>query len=224
MTLVATSLRSCDQPTLTSLGLDLTAIEQVLSPDIAGLSSSVKGAFGTLNCLLEFPLDDLRRAPDAVLLLAPNAALFLCLLLCLPCNGILGPSFQRTAVGLIRDTAKHVGESVKSPQDTVALTAAYLDSLVDLLHQPATEASTTTQEMIMPLSFDLPDFSIPTGGLGVDDTTLQAAQVLAGGMGGFNSNLGEDDAMHIQSLSNLLDGSFFWEMMPPASETNTGPQ
>jgi hypothetical protein len=73
------------------------------------------------------------------------------------------------------------------------------------------------------LSFDLPDFSIQTGGLGVDDTTLQAAQVLAGGMGGFNSNLGDDDAMHIQSLSNLLDGSFFWEMMPPASETNTGP-
>lgn len=83
---------------------------------------------------MNFPLGDLRLAPDAVLLLAPNAALFLCLLLCLPGNGVIGEAFQKTAVDLIRDIARHIGQSIQSPQDTVALHSAYLESLVELLN------------------------------------------------------------------------------------------
>lgn len=238
MASVTSSLRRSGQPTPSSLGLDIGAIEQALSPDTPGLSSSVEGAFSTLRYLLKFPPDDLRRAPDAVLLLAPNAALFLCLLLCLPRNGILGPAFQKTAVGLIRDIARHVGHCVRSQQDTVNLHSAYLDSLADLLDSapPMQRPSDTEVVATSDLEELSPHLHVQTGGdLQIDDTTLQAAHVLSGGLGGYSCQPGENDAamfglasdprqnLDIQSLANLLDGGFFWEMPPTATDANSGP-
>lgn len=137
ITSVNSSLQANAQspPSIFRLDLpDIPPIEEFLSPDVVGLRSSIEGAFGgTLQYLLAFPVEDLRRVPDPTLLLGPNAALFLCLLLCFPCNGILGPAFQKTAIGLIQDIARHVGQAVHSPQDTVSLHSAYLDSVVNLL-------------------------------------------------------------------------------------------
>ena len=227
-----TSLRSSEQPPPSSLGLDLPSVGEVLSSDITGLASSIQGAFGTLRHLLSFPSDDLRRSPDSVLLLGPNAALFLCLLLCLPCNGILGPPFQKTAIGLIQDVARHVCQSVRSSQDTLALHAAYLNSLVDLLG-PATPQWPADTNAMMRLSSFEPSQSqqMHTGGVHVDETAIRAAQVLAGGMGGLNSNVDVNDAsfgvmaepeqmLHMQSLANLLDTSFFWETSHMAMDAN----
>ncbi|KAM5341627.1 hypothetical protein ACJ41O_014658 [Fusarium nematophilum] len=237
MASVTSSLRlSGHQPTPSSFRLDLPgipAIEEVLSPDVPGHSSSVEGAFGTILRLLAFPVEDLRRAPDSTLLLGPNAALFLCLLLCLPCNGVLGPSFQKTAVGLIQDVARHVGQAVRSPQDIIALHSVYLDSLVDLLGPATSQWSPDAHEMIGSLSaFDLPQSHIGANDLHVDETALQAAQVLAGGMGGLNCNVDDSDAMfnfisepeqmlHMQSLANLLDASFFSAMEPMPVDMST---
>ncbi|KAL3474883.1 hypothetical protein BJX99DRAFT_259971 [Aspergillus californicus] len=205
------------------LDLNLTTLQQVLSPDLPGLNSSIEGAFGTLRYLIKIPPEDLRRSPDAILLLAPNAALFLCLFLCLPCTGILGPTFQRTAVSLIRDTARHVRQCVESPQDTVALHSAYLDSLVELLDPDPMQS--TDLAPVFPMSLQTDGES----GLGRDDPTIQAAQVLDG-MGAHNYNLAlaQDQSMfglsdpgqnlYVQSLANLLDGDLFWEM--PATDVN----
>ena len=231
MASMISSLRRRSQPTPSSLGLDIGAIDQALSPDTPGLNSSVEGAFSTLRYLLEFPPDDLRCAPDAVLLLAPNAALFLCLLLCLPPNGILGPDFQRIAVGLIRDITRHVRQCVRSQQDTVALHSAYLDSLVDLLDSSPAQRSSNAEEAVVPPALEeVPRLNAQADNIHLDDTTLQAAQVLSGGLGGFNCQANDNDAMfgmvtdprqnlHIQSLANLLDGGFFWEMPPAPGDT-----
>lgn len=208
-----------------SRGLDISAIEQALSPDIPGLSSSIEGAFNTLRYLLKFPPDDLRRAPDAVLLLAPNSALFLCLLLCLPRNSILGPAFQKTAVSLIQDIARHIRQSVRSQQDTIALNSVYLDSLVNLLDPFTPHGSSNMEEVVVPSALELSHLNLQAGDLDLDDTTLQAAQVLSGGLGGFNCSAADTDAMfgltndprqnlHIQSLANLLNGGFYWETPP----------
>ena len=223
--LVDSSLRSSDTPSF--LGFDIGTMGDVISPDAPGLASSVEGAFGTLRHLLDFPADDLRRAPDSVLLLAPNAALFLCLLLCLPCKGILGPSFQKTAVGLIQDTARHVRQSVRSAQDTTNLHAAYLDSLVDLLAPPAPQRSSNIPG-IAPSNYDQMQLHLDQDSLQVEETVLQAAQALVGGMGGSQCDVGENEGLFnltreaeqnidIQSLANLLDTDCFWEV-PPIDE------
>ncbi|KAF4468999.1 hypothetical protein FALBO_4110 [Fusarium albosuccineum] len=226
MTSVTSSLRSSGRPLPSSIGLDLPEIEGVLSPDTPGLNSSVEGALGTLRHLLAFPVEDLRRAPDSTLLLGPNAALFLCLLLCLPCSGILGPSFQRTAIGLIRDIARHISQAIQSPQDTVALHSTYLDSLVNLLDPATPQWPQNSHEIMGPLSnFELPHAQMDTNDLHVDETALEAAQVLAGGIGSLNCQVDDSDALfnlanepeqmlHMQSLANLLDTSFFSAMEP----------
>ena len=218
------SIRSSEPPS--SLGFDIRTMGDVLSPDAPGLASSVEGAFGTLRHLLEFPANDLRRAPDSVQLLGPNAALFLCLLLCLPCKGILGPSFQRTAVGLIQDTARHVRQTVKSPQDTVNLHSAYLESLVDLL-APGIPQYSSNMPGIVTSNFDPTQLHLDSDSLHVDQTALQAAHVLAGGMGVPQCNVDENEGIfslanepeqniHMQSLANLLDTNCFWEIPPLA--------
>ncbi|KAM0416978.1 hypothetical protein ACHAPT_013002 [Fusarium lateritium] len=226
MASVTSSLRSSGQQPPPSLGLDLSAMEEVLSPDMPGLRSSVEGAFGTLRHLLAFPAEDLRRAPDSTLLLGPNAALFLCLLLCLPCKGILGPAFQKTAVRLIRDVARHASQTVQSPQDTVALVSVYLDSLVNLLGPATPHHPQNTHEILEALAnVDLPCTYTGTIDLNVDETAMEAAQVLAGGMSGFNGHMDDDHTMftlihepdqmlHMQSLANLLDTNFFSPMEP----------
>ncbi|RSL65742.1 hypothetical protein CEP53_003613 [Fusarium sp. AF-6] len=220
MASVASSLRSRGQQLPPSLGLDLPAMEEVISPDMPGHNSSVEGASGTLCHLLAFPIEDLRRAPDSTLLLGPNAALFLCLLLCLPCKGILGPAFQRVAVHLIRDVAWHVSQTIKSPQDTVVLVSGYLDSLVSLL-RPDVPSHRTNSEPLETLSgVSMPHEHMDTADFSVHETAMEAAQGLADGMGGVNGRMDDEQAMfqfiqdpdqmlHMQSLANLLDTSFF---------------
>ncbi|EEU48329.1 uncharacterized protein NECHADRAFT_75789 [Fusarium vanettenii 77-13-4] len=210
----------------------IPAIEEVLSPDIPGLISSVEGGFGTLRHLLAFPIEDLRRAPDSTLLLGPNTALFLCLLLCLPCNGVLGPAFQKTAIGLIQDIARHVGQAVQSPQDTLSLHSAYLDSLVNLLGPATPQWPPNSHERMRHLStLDLSQSHMDANDLRFDETALEAAQVLAGGMGGLNCNVDDNNAMfsltsepeqmlYMQSLANLLDTSFFSATEPTSVDVN----
>lgn len=230
MASVASPMDSSQQPVNASMDLDLTTIQQVLSPNLPGLTSSVEGAFGTLHHLINFPPDDLRRAPDAVLLLAPNAALFLCLLLCLPGNGILGPAFQRKAVNLIMGIAHHIKEAVISPQDTVALHSAYLDSLVELLSPTTSQCLAEQQDIGTQPFYSIPHIDVGSDGLNPDDPALQAARVLADGIGGQNYHIAHDDGLfslpegdasqnlHMQSLANLLDGDLFWEMPPWSRE------
>ena len=64
MASVTSSLDPDHQNANAPLDFDITTIQQALSPNLRGLSSSVEGAFGTLRHLVNFPTDDLRRAPD----------------------------------------------------------------------------------------------------------------------------------------------------------------
>ncbi|OGM49737.1 hypothetical protein ABOM_001868 [Aspergillus bombycis] len=227
MALVAPCLDSSRQPGNISTDLDLATIQQALPSNLPGLTSSVEGAFGTLRNMINFPPDDLRRAPDAVLLLAPNAALFLCLLLCLPGNSSLGPAFQRTAINLIRDITHHIKQAVLSPQDTIALHSAYLDSLVDLLSPDTSQYSVEQHDLGMQPIYNVPHMNVGSTILDSDDPALQAARVLADGIGGHNYrindshdgmfSLPEEDTsqnLHVQILANLLDGDLFWEPPP----------
>ncbi|KAL4912044.1 hypothetical protein BDW62DRAFT_206840 [Aspergillus aurantiobrunneus] len=223
---MSSSLESNRQPADSLLDLDLSKLQRVLSPDLPGLTSSVEGAFGTLRHLLRFPPEDLRRSPDAILLLAPNAALFLCLLLCLPENGILGSSFQRTAVTLIRNIAHHVAESVQSPQDTAALHSIYLDSLVELLQAPRMQNPGVQHSDGALASFELPQMHFDANAL-----DSQQSQGLADGIGFREPNmtvLHENEMngllrdppqnIHGQSLANLLEGDLFWDMPSAADD------
>ncbi|KAL2812929.1 hypothetical protein BDW59DRAFT_178362 [Aspergillus cavernicola] len=233
LTASVTSSVDSNHPADTSLDLDLTTLQQLLSPDLPGLRSSIEAAFGTLQYLIKIPPEDLRRSPDAVLLLAPNAALFLCLFLCLPSNGILGLAFQRAAVSLIRDIAHHIGQCVKSPQDTVALYSLYLDSLVELLDPSTLQCSTEQPQLDIRSqpTFDMSHTQYGANELDLGDPTVQAAQVLADGIGTHSYNMARNDGMfslsgdpgqnlYVQSLANLLDGDLFWEMPPAAGDVN----
>jgi hypothetical protein len=203
------------------LQLGIRTIQNVLSPELPGLLNSIEGAFGTLRRLLDFPLDDLRRAPDAILLLAPSAALFLCLLLCLPEHGMLGPAFQHTAVCLIRSIAQRVGECVQSPQDTLTLYATYLQSLVELLDPSTQHPPTLEPDFGVQPPLDELQVQLEGDGLSLDVSTLQEAQVLTNGVGDQNCLMdthdsiletsGVDDNIYAQSLANLLRGDLFWE-------------
>ncbi|KAF3797705.1 hypothetical protein GCG54_00011737 [Colletotrichum gloeosporioides] len=226
MTSVTKDSRSSELPSAPASSLGFPAMGEGLSTDTPGLANSVHGALGTLRQLLKFPTDDLRRSPDAVTLLAPNAALFLCLLLCLPCDGILGPSFQRTAVGLIKDINRHVKDMVRSPQDMVNLHAAYLESLANLLQPMTPQCSPTLQGH---MGSDVQHLGLDGDQMLLEETELQAAHVLAGGMDVFNQNtdinnalLGftsePEQALHMQSFANLMDTSFFWDAPPMAAE------
>lgn len=210
-------------PASSTMELDLSTTQEVSLQNLPGLTSSVEGAFGTLRHLMNFPLGDLRLAPDAVLLLAPNAALFLCLLLCLPGNGIIGEAFQKTAVDLIRAIARHIGQSIQSPQDTVALHSAYLESLVELLN------STDQQELQMEPAFDMANASVGAAELEFNDVSSQPSE-LAEGISMHNYNVAQNDALltagdfsqnlHMQSLFNLLDSHLFWEMASMPGDAN----
>ncbi|KAL4772343.1 hypothetical protein BDW60DRAFT_222633 [Aspergillus nidulans var. acristatus] len=203
------------------LQLGIRTIQNVLSPELPGLLNSIEGAFGTLRRLLDFPLDDLRRAPDAILLLGPSAALFLCLLLCLPEHGMLGPAFQHTAVCLIRSIAQRVGECVQSPQDTLTLYATYLQSLVELLDPSTQQPPTLEPDFGVQPPLDELQVQLEGDGLSLDVSTLQEAQVLTNGVGDQNCLMdthdsiletsGVDDNIYAQSLANLLRGDLFWE-------------
>lgn len=211
--------------------VDFTTIQQFLAPNLPGLSSSIQGAFDTLHHLISFPNDDLRRAPDAILLLAPSAALFLCLILCLRGKGILGPAFQNAAVSLIRETAQHIEQCVKSPQDTLALYSAYLGSLVELLDSSTPHCSTCVQDIRLNSTVDRPHTHGVGNGLDINAPTLEVPEALADEIGAHphhysktqsdsmpspSGNLGED--FHIQSIVNLLDSELFWEMLPERTD------
>jgi len=211
-----TSLRLTEQQQpSSSLSLDIPSVVDTLTTDFPGLASSIEGAFGTLRQLLMFPPDDLRRSPDSVLLLGPNAALFLCLLLCLPCSGMLGHSFQRTATSLVRDVARHVGQSVRSTQDSVVLHALYLDSLARLLDATSPQEDTAQSDQIGSKSrgrsnhLDVHEAAVcestPTsvddaGGLHADNGSIEHTANLL-------SESGQE--LQMQTLANLLDLDFW---------------
>ncbi|RJE25097.1 hypothetical protein PHISCL_02568 [Aspergillus sclerotialis] len=233
MASMASSLQSNCEPNNVPLDLDLTTIQHVLSPSLPGLSSSVESAFGTLNSLIKFPPADLRRAPDAILLLGPNAALFVCLLLCLPELGILGPTFQRTAVDLIRSISNHVKQCVESPQDTVALHSNYLDSLVELLHPPSSTDSDEQHEISLRPTHASSHMLVDANGLDIENANLQATHTSEVAITEQNYSMSPTDAilgfqgsfdqtLHMQSLGNLLDGDLFWEMPPETGDANIG--
>lgn len=225
MAAVTSSLGTSWQPSPDTFPeLDLATLQSVLSPDLPGLSSSVESAFGILRHLLCIPPDDLRRAPDAVLLLAPNAALFLCLLFCLPENGILGLMFQRTAVTLIHDITRHVNQCVQSAQDTVVLHAQYLGSLLGLL-DGSQQQQQQQQGIEAQPPMGMPQLDVG-GGLGIHSQPALAGEASqsAYSIDNTSSVLGCPgdcgNNMHLQSLANLLDGDLFWEM-PLASESGS---
>ncbi|KAL4925233.1 uncharacterized protein BDV17DRAFT_284072 [Aspergillus undulatus] len=214
MSALAPNLDSGDS----SLDIDLLSIQRALSPDLAGLTSSMDGALGTLHSLLKIPGEDLRRAPDAVLLLAPNAALFLCLLLCLPENGVLNAAFQATAVGMIRNMSQHVRDCVQSPQDTVALHSAYLESLVELLEPPGSQCPPSHQDPDLQRIYDTPQIHADSGRQTIHNHTLQNTQALTEGisLNNYAAPLSADDQnVHLQGLANLIDGDLFWEIPAP---------
>lgn len=205
----------------TSVTLDVHSIGNILTTDIPGLKVSIESALDTLRYLVSFPPSDLRRSPDSVLLLGPHAALFIILILGLPCNGLIGPSLQNLAVDMIRKTAQHMAASIQSAQDIIRLHSAYLNSLVDLLDSPATSCNPLQR-------FDNPSVTTPIGpdleeGCSIPDPeTLQAAQMLACGMRTVDSGVGVDESyfpfeaegmtdLDVQSLANLLEPNSFWD-------------
>ncbi|CAI7577599.1 unnamed protein product [Penicillium bialowiezense] len=223
MASVSCSMEDLSPTSPVDIDLRSSRTQQILSQDLPGLTCSVEGAFGTLRHLMEFPPSDLRIAPDALLLLAPNTALFLCLLLCLPGNGILGQAFQKATIDLIQDITRHIRISVQSPQDTVTLHLAYLESLVDLLG--LSEPQNASQQ---PGNKPRPDFG--PGGLAMEatgstcvNTSLQASQHPIDGVYSDTFDMAQSETiptlagdynqtLHLQSLANLLDGQLFWEM------------
>lgn len=220
---VASYFRTHNQPLPPLLSLDLPAIESIMPSDAPGLWSSVEGAFETLRHLLKFPVEDLRCAPDAVVLLGPNAALFLCLLLCLPIDGILGPAFQQKAIGLIQNIALHIAQAVQSPHDTIALHSTYMESLVALLQPGELPHSSQGQDLAAPPETNTSRTGEPCIDSFPDATALQQAQVSTGSIGGLNydhiESSGMDNRSHdfsqdldAQSLAILLDFNFPWEL------------
>ncbi|KAL4894977.1 hypothetical protein BDV59DRAFT_211827 [Aspergillus ambiguus] len=210
--------RTNGQPTNTLLDFDLANIQQALSPTLPGLSSSIKGAFGTLQNLMKFPPHELRQAPDTIILLAPSAALFLCLLLCLPPEGILGSAFQVTAIDLIRDIAHHIGQCVQSAHDTVVLHSTYLNSLVELLDPAPSQLSAEQQYFRIQPTFDISHIHIASGledGINDRNNHIPQTDYPLSPPGDGDQNL------HLQNLVNLLDGDLFWDMLPGTDDTNT---
>ncbi|CAG8381253.1 unnamed protein product [Penicillium salamii] len=215
------SIRDLPESSPVDIDLRSSNTQQILSQNLPGLTSSVEGAFGTLRHLMRFPPNDLRLAPDAILLLVPNTALFLCLLLCLPGNGILGHAFQKTTLELIQNITQHIRTSVQSPQDTVALHLAYLESLVELLG--LSEGFSSQQAEQMPPQFDTASLAMGTARSTYANLSLEASQqsidtVDPNAFGLAQSNaisplVGDcNQTLHMQSLANLLDGQLFWEL------------
>ncbi|KAI9159124.1 hypothetical protein HJFPF1_07132 [Paramyrothecium foliicola] len=217
----AATLSRFNRESTAPLSLDLPSVVQLLATGVLGLRGSIQGAFGTLAQLSSFPEDDLRRSPDAVLLLGPSAALLLCLLLCLPCRGLLGSAFQKASIGLISDIAQHMSQAVQSPQDIVALHANYLESLIQIMG-PAAQAS-APEWRNSATSQQAPSSIVPQDGLGQvhhDDGVIEAANVLTSGMAAsqgdaldyvdamFGLSTGQEHDLHWQSLANLLEPDY----------------
>lgn len=205
-----------------TLRLDVPAVAKALSVDVPGLRGSIHGAFETLQQLVYLPKQDLRCAPDVVLLLGPNAALYLCLLLCLPSRGLLGPSFQEMAVTLVRNTTLHFRQAVKCPEDTINLHAAYLESLVRLLEPKST--STETVHVPPPLGFVNPSGELSETLLGAPTTPFGDHNSTSDGMELYLDSTDTDpfdtidQDLYMQSLANLLDPTLFIGMLPLPSD------
>lgn len=80
-------------------------------------------------------------------------------------------------------------------------------------------------------TLDLSQSHMDANDLRFDETALEAAQVLAGGMGGLNCNVDDNNTMfsltsepeqmlYMQSLANLLDTSFFSATEPMSVDVN----
>jgi hypothetical protein len=72
---------------------------------------------------------------------------------------------------------------------------------------------------------ELPRTHLDTADFDVDETAMEVAPVLVGGMGGIDGHMGDehtifnlihepDQMLHMQSLANLLDTSFFSPVEP----------
>ena len=197
--------------------LDTPSVTDLLSTDIPGLRASIEGAFGTLRQILHFPIHDLRHAPDSVSLLAPHAALFLCLLLCLPCRGLLGPQFQHTAVELTQDVHRHfqTGGTALSPhEDPLSLHVAFLRSIVELVRPPQTHPLAPRSTSPGPHSCTpLPPRDVARESSTAD--ALPSAETASGEMQAFapDSDVFPEDfpagpgihELDMHSLANLLD-------------------
>ncbi|KAF2152723.1 hypothetical protein K461DRAFT_294366 [Myriangium duriaei CBS 260.36] len=202
--------------------MESSFLSDVISTQVSGLKDSVEGALGTLSDLLAFPIEDLRRCPDSFVLLAPSAALFLCLLLCFPTKGLLGYSFQRTAVDLLENIAGHMSQGVQSRNETVALCATYLRSLVRLI------TPNTSRIDVMTALTNTGALAGPSQD-GYD--TMWDTEILEDGiMKSSNNNLVQDDAflttladdeqsIDMLNLEQLLDPDFFWGSFPVTSST-----
>lgn len=231
MASVASSMKDLPEGSPVDIDLRSSDTQQILSQDLPGLKSSVEGAFGMLRQLMNIPPNDLRLAPDAILLLAPNTALFLCLLLCLPGNGILGQAFQRTTIDLIQEITQHIRTSVRSSQDTVALHLAYLESLLDLLGLSELQSSFQQAGQNRDPNFGPGHFAMGSVQSNYVDPSLQASQQPIDTVGSNPFELAQNDdipplvgdynqTLHMQSLANLLDGQLFWEMPPVNMNAN----
>ncbi|CAG9989115.1 unnamed protein product [Clonostachys byssicola] len=222
---VSASLRSRGEYLGSSLDKYPPDIAEFLSADTPGLSGSVVGALETLRHLLAFPEHHLRHAPDALVLLAPNAALFLCQLLSLPGTGILGSHFQKTAICLIEGITNHLKNAIQSPQDTLTLHSAYLDSLLKLIH-PGPSLCMDPVEQSTPVitpSHDLIDERLSH----YHEPATHAADVGVSGMPeSTNTELclsqELDLDLHMHGLANLVDIDYFWEIPPVAIDTSIG--
>ncbi|KAK4911715.1 hypothetical protein LTR66_017340 [Elasticomyces elasticus] len=231
MASVASSMKDLPEGSPVDIDLRSSDTQQILSQDLPGLKSSVEGAFGTMRHLMKIPPSDLRLAPDAILLLAPNTALFLCLLLCLPGNGIIGQAFQRTTIDLIQEITQHIRTSVQSPQDTVALHLAYLESLLDLLGLSELQSSFQQAGQNRDPHFGPGHLAMGSVQSNYVDASLQALQQPIDTVGSNPFDLAQNDdipplvgdynqTLHMQSLANLLDGQLFWEMPPVNMNAN----
>lgn len=222
-TLVAsmgTSPQYSTQARGSSVSFDMNAVMDILCADGSGLTSSIEGAFETLRQLISIPGEDLRRSPDCVLLLGPSASLYLCLLLCLPCRGVVGSTFQTTAISLIREMTQHVRGAVQSTQDTIAMHATYLESLTDLftptfLVPPLVDVTSQLQvncQSRSQMDGDLTNFDMPM--LGASNVSVDKTNEFSGIAHDDDNffNLPEDieQNLHMQSLANLLDPDVFW--------------
>jgi hypothetical protein len=222
---VSASIRSRGEHPNSSLDSDIPNIAEFLSTDTPGLSGSVVGALETLRHLIAFPKNHLRNAPDALILLAPNAALFLCQLLCLPGTGILGSYFQKTAISLIMDITNHLKNAIQSPQDTLTLHSAYLNSLLKLVHPGPSLCMESVEQPTpaIPPSHDLSNARVSH----YHETATQAAYVGVNGMPeSTNTDLclsqELDLDLHMHGLANLVDIDCFWEIPPMSMDAGVG--
>ena len=145
----------------------------------------------------------------------------------------MGPSFQKTAIKLVQDVAHHVRSTVSSPQDVVNLHAAYLESLVVMI-TPEAQSSGNPAAQPPQMEFEKDGFGTSTGVY--NNGVIEAAHILAGGFAEGTTDhqnsapavnfdeeeFGTSQNLHEQSLANLLDVDFFWDMPGTSASAGTG--